>query len=92
MLYALVFSICQSAHMAYFSTKIVVVVQQATVTVLDAVTPTSYQPVGGVAAEAKPWQVHDKLAMHETELTVYWPSCYNTVYNVMYSWRATVDC
>ena len=54
MLYALVFSICQSARMAYFSTKIVVVVQQATVTVLDAVTPTSYQPVGGVAAEAKP--------------------------------------
>ena len=41
--------------MAYFSTKIVVVVvQQVTVTVLDAVTPTSYQPVGGVAAEAKP--------------------------------------
>ena len=42
--------------MAYFSTKIVVVVvvQQATVTVLDAVMPTSYQPVGGVAAEAKP--------------------------------------
>lgn len=77
--------------MAYFSTKIVVVVvQQATVTVLDAVTPTSYQPVGGVAAEAKPWQLHDKPCMKQNLL--YTDLAANTVYNVMYSRRATVDC
>lgn len=41
-------------HGQYISTKIVVVVVVQQATVLDAVTPTIYQPVGEVGAEAKP--------------------------------------